>query len=220
MSGRDGVDACNFRCSVLPNIQTGGLRMVRSICMTVGVVTLLSQAACGKTPSPESVALDNQTSATGLRANASRPLRREGLWEETIHRGPLGLNSYVVRICLDRAADEKLAFAGEPWSRPCRRTAMPRGDRSWVFTSTCDRGGRGELTSEGTVTGDLRLKYRVDVEVTTAGAAEPEMNGTDRLTTEAQWKGNCPADMKPGDIDVNRTRFNVLHYQGESRLPS
>jgi hypothetical protein len=72
-------------------------------------------------------------------------------------------------------------------------------------------GSAGTITSTGTMTGDFSSKYVVNAKSVTTGAGAPQMNGEREMTMEAVWLGHCPADFKPGDMEVAQgVKFNIL----------
>jgi hypothetical protein len=94
----------------------------------------------------------------------------------------------------------------------CTHTAFTRGlDGSMSFSSSCDMGASGHTVTKGVATGDFATGYQMQAETTTTGAAAPQMNGVHKMTVEAAWKGPCPADMKPGDMELpGGMKINML----------
>lgn len=181
--------------------------MARIGWMTAAALGVLSLAACGKksgetgaasnTTAGPAAAAPAATSAPAVSAEAMRPKRKAGLWEQTVN---LGKMKQVSRICLDPATDEKLGLEGNRGPNPCSENKVTPKAGGYEFSSVCDMGEGGKMTTRGEATGDFGSKYRVDMESTTTGASAPEMNGVRKFSIEAEWKGPCPADMKPGDI--------------------
>lgn len=174
--------------------------------MWIAAAAVLALAACGKktetaqtggnAAAPAAETPGAGAPAAGAPASA-RPVRKAGLWEQTVEFGKMRQTS---RICLDAATDEKLGLEGNRGPNPCSESAVSAIPGGYAFRSVCDMGEGGKVTSQGKAVGDFGAKYRVDIESTTTGAAGPEMNGVRKFAMDAEWKGPCPADMKPGDI--------------------
>jgi hypothetical protein len=134
-----------------------------------------------------------------------------GLWAQTVsdHAGV-----HVTRYCLDAAAGASLAsFDSQLNGRCSRRDMAQAADGSWHFATDCDMGEGGKVTTEGLVRGDFKTHYVVEAQSHTVKAADPAANGADRVTADVARVGDCPADMKPGDVvlpDGSRSRLEVL----------
>jgi len=123
--------------------------------------------------------------------------RKEGLWEQRVT--PDGAPAQVTKLCLDGAAHRAVAYLGESLNRDlCSKSGMKKGDDgAWSFSSTCKAPGGGEVTTTGVATGDFTAKYQIKLQRSQVGGSTP---GVQRFVVDAEWKGPCPADMKPGDI--------------------
>ena len=52
-------------------------------------------------------------------------------------------------------------------------------------------------------------------------AGAPQMNGEHAMTLEATWKGPCPADFKPGDMELpGGMKINMLTMGARGPAPS
>lgn len=169
--------------------------------LPVLAVSLLTLAACGQR---EEVAASEEAPAaqpSPAAAPPTRPVRKPGLWEvSTSLEGVDGVQT--VRVCLDEATDAKLALAGAQAPGGCSTRQTRETDGSWRFSASCDMGSGGRTTTAGTATGDFTSAYEVRAETSTEGAATPQMNGTRRMTSKAAWRGRCPGDLKPGDVQI------------------
>ncbi|MGA0600116.1 DUF3617 domain-containing protein [Caulobacter sp. KR2-114] len=122
--------------------------------------------------------------------------RKEGLWEQKVSDGK---TAQVTKLCLDAGAHRAVAYLGDSLNRDlCSKSGMKRGDDgAWSFSSTCKAPGAGEVTTTGVATGDFTARYQIRLQRTQVGGRTP---GVQRFVVDAEWKGPCPADMKPGDI--------------------
>jgi hypothetical protein len=129
------------------------------------------------------------------------PARKPGLWEQRVSNGEV---LQVSRVCLDPEVDAKISWWGAPATRDvCQKNLVThRPDGGWQFSSVCDMGTGGQVTTAGVATGDFSAHYQLAGQSSTVGAAAPHMNGVRRLTIDAAWQGPCPAGMQPGDMSL------------------
>jgi hypothetical protein len=74
-------------------------------------------------------------------------------------------------------------------------------------------GAGGKVASEGLMRGDFASHYFVEAETQTVGAASSAANGPSRVLADMQRLGDCPKDMKPGDVVMPggaRSRLETL----------
>jgi hypothetical protein len=187
--------------------------------VVVLAASLVALAACNRKP-PQQVEQPKvgqsgapAEAAKPAAAPAAMPMRAPGLWEQKITTADFDQTS---RICLDRAVAEKTAVWGQrPGESACARTVTPRLGGGWDFTATCDLGTSGKTTTKGSVTGDFAKSYKVTAETNTTGGANPQMDGTRRMTLEATWQGPCPAGMAAGDMLLpNGMKINMMQMRG------
>jgi hypothetical protein len=155
------------------------------------VAALASVGGCGKPT-------DHSATAT-----TAPPARKAGLWAQTMTRdgkpGKLG----VLKVCLDPATDARLSVFGRHFGQANCPHALSRDDKgAYHFQSTCTLKSGGVLTSRGVATGDFGSGYEVHSEVTVRDAPLEAMNGLHSVTITGRYRGPCPADMRPGDIDL------------------
>ena len=173
----------------------------------IGIVAFAS-AACSK---------DQPTDAAGKAAPAAVevPKRKPGLWKQTMLVEGVDVLQ-TVQLCLDEASDPKLAWWGQQgFKQACSKNDISRQpDGSWKFSSICEGAGV-KTTNDGAAVGDFSSRYQLRAESTTTGAPVPQMNGSRTVTIDAEWLGECPAGMAPGDMDLpNGQRMNMLEMSG------
>ena len=178
----------------------------------VSGVALLALGACGK---------KTETAATGTAAPAnatasapspmSPPHRKPGLWTSSITAGEK--MKQTIRQCLDSTTEEKMKWWGSNAtgkSRDCSQESItPHLGGGWDFHSVCSMGESGTVTADGSARGDFNSHYTVELASVTTGSPMPQANGSHKTTIESTWEGPCPADMKPGDTEVNGFKFNL-----------
>ncbi|WP_339915734.1 DUF3617 family protein [uncultured Brevundimonas sp.] len=151
------------------------------------------------------------TPATATPARATAPRLRPGLWRVTMSGdGATGTS----RMCVDRAIQSRMSVIGASQSAgACQESttrALPGG--GFAVHSVCDATamGGGRTVTDGAVTGDLTTGYVNHMTSATTGAPVAHMNRTMSMTATGTWAGACPADMKPGDMEMpGGMRFNM-----------
>jgi hypothetical protein len=151
------------------------------------------------------------------RVAATLPSPKPGLWRESLMRD--GHDIALIgdmRACLDADARKRLSTLGEKTdSRLCQERAVTRdADGGYHFSSTCELGPAGRVTTQGELTGDLASRYRVHTQTETTGASMAAANGRHVIDVEADYLGPCPAGMVPGDVMIaNGVKVNLHHLR-------
>ncbi len=144
------------------------------------------------------------------------PARKAGLWKQTLLVEGVDMIQ-TVQLCLDKASDAKLAWWGQSgFKQACSKNEIVRQpDGSWKFSSICEGAGV-KTTNDGSAVGNFESKYQIRADSTTTGAPVPEMNGSRTITIDAEWVGECPEGMRPGDMELpNGQRMNMLEVSGQ-----
>jgi hypothetical protein len=170
------------------------------------VVAVAALCACNRTGTHAS-----QVATTPIAAPPAGPAIAAGLWTQKVsdhHR------VQVTRYCLDASGAGALAAFDQQLNGHCSRHDMARAaDGSWHFSTACDMGSWGKVSTTGAMHGDFSGHYQVEVESQTVGAADASANGPGRVTADVRRLGDCPKDMKPGDVilpDGSRGRLDAL----------
>lgn len=152
---------------------------------------------------------------------AGSPRLKPGLWRVTMTgEGPV----QAMRMCVDAAMQEKMSVIGaEQGAGACQENttkALAGGGFSYraVCASTITQGGT--TVTEGQISGDMNTRYSNRMTSTTSGAAVAHMNRTVAMTAEGVFEGPCPADMKPGDMEIpGGVRFNMIEMaEGAAKM--
>jgi hypothetical protein len=145
-------------------------------------------------------------------AAPERPHRQPGLWEQ--HVSVDGLEGVqTTQLCVDKVSDEKLSlFSARAADNHCTTNQMLRKtDGTWAFSSVCNLGSGGKVTSAGVITGDVSRAYTVQVDTTTEGAGTPQENGSHHVNITAAWQGPCRPGQKGGDLILpGGMKINIL----------
>lgn len=123
-------------------------------------------------------------------------------------------------ICLDALADQKLAWWGgrSGLRQGCTRNLvrkMPSG--AWRFESICETAAGVRTETMGEAVGDFQKKYQMRAETTTHNSPILELVGTRTVSIDAEWIGPCPADMQPGEAQLETGQsVNLLQIGAQS----
>ena len=177
----------------------------------VSAAVILALAACSKKPAtaPDAATAAASAPAAPQTASMTPPERKAGLWEQKMSTA--GMHQ-VSRICFSDAVNRKMTLWGQQGGEEmCSQKSIMPTAGGWKFSSTCNMGSGGTIVSSGEAKGDFGTHYTVDMKSSTTGAAVPQMNGEHAMTLEATWKGPCPADFKPGDMELpGGMKINML----------
>jgi hypothetical protein len=159
---------------------------MRAAVLILALAAVTSLGACNRTHPAAKIAIPTADATA-----PAGPQPAAGLWRQRVSGGQ-GVS--VTRYCLDAAAAGALASFDQQLSAHCARRQMAlSSDGAWHFKTACDAGGAGKVITEGTMRGDFASHYVVD-------AAQRGAGGAAHVTADIQRLGDCPGDMKPGDV--------------------
>ncbi|MCC7266918.1 MAG: hypothetical protein IT546_06215 [Caulobacteraceae bacterium] len=176
----------------------------------------LALSACGKKDEAQPGAVPPRTEAapaTGPLAAADWPQPSPGLWENkvTVDTSDQGTTS---RICYDAAFAKRVGVMGRQTSAEmnCQNTLNRQADGSLAFTATCTGpDGKPSLT-KGVIRGDFAKAYTIEI----VSSEDPD-GGPAKIS--ATRLGDCPADYKPGDMEVAGVRMNLGSAMAGANAP-
>lgn len=121
---------------------------------------------------------------------------RPGLWthETTVDGKPEG----VVKHCIDKNSITQLLNAGtKMMGKSCDKPVFKKNASTFNSSVKCNL-GVSRMTASSTMTGDFQSAYSFE----SVTSFNPPMMGKSTSVSKgsAKWVGECPADMKPGDI--------------------
>ena len=183
----------------------------RSFVTGAVAATIVLVVSCQKSEADKAEAPDGNAASRPIVASGETPRLKAGLWTMTMGgEAPGG----VSRMCLDDAVQSKMSVIGTQQSAgACQQSVVtPKVGGGYSFRTLCDATamGGGRTVSEGEITGDLKTRYVSRSKVTTEGAPAAQMNRAVTVTAEGTYAGPCPADMKPGDLEIEGgMRFNM-----------
>jgi hypothetical protein len=139
------------------------------------------------------------------------PQLAPGLWSQTVSDRH---GAKTLRYCLDAASAGAMAAFNRQLDGRCTRHDIAKAaDGTWHFSTSCDMGAGGKVATEGVMRGDFHDHYFVEAESQTIGAADRGADGPGRVLADIQRLGDCPKEMKAGDVvmpDGARSRLETL----------
>ncbi len=146
--------------------------------------------------------------ATAVAQSLDAPMRRPGLWDQTMTMPGGAGRTMTMKYCTDTATEKRFsALSATMRGQTCSKTEIHRTPAGVAFESVCTSDGATRTTS-GLATGDFQSHFHVDV-VAHSTAAGPR-GGESHITEDGTWLGPCPAGMKPGDMVMpNGMTMNV-----------
>lgn len=173
--------------------------------IAAAALALVALAACGKKTDEAQPGAAPAASAPGPVAAAEFPHPTPGLWESkmAVNGGGQAMTS---RICYDEVFAKQASIMGQEMSSEmgCQQTLTRQIDGSLKMSATCKGPDGKPMLTEGVIRGDFKSAY--SVEFTRDASDPPDATG---MKIEARRVGDCPADFKPGDIEVNGMRMNM-----------
>jgi hypothetical protein len=166
----------------------------------------LALAACGQKEDAQPGAVPPTTAAPPAAplTAADWPQPSPGLWEMKVlvDGNEAGTMS---RICYDAAFAKRMGVMGQQMNGEmgCQPTLNRQVDGSMAFTATCPGPDGKMATSRGVIRGDFNKAYSLEF----SDADDPA--GTPPSRMSATRLGDCPADYKPGDMEVAGVRMNL-----------
>lgn len=137
---------------------------------------------------------------------------RAGLWQVNISMAESARDAPTLRMCTDGTSTAVASSSQLPDVEDCSQDYSRTG-RGLEFTSRCQQADGTVTETSGTITGDFETSYRMEATVTTSGSAVAGLNRTDRVVTTASYQGACPADWRPGDVEVAGTGIRMNSNQ-------
>lgn len=137
-----------------------------------------------------------------LGADSAMPVRKPGWWELNMTlQGPTPQPVHqTARLCTDAAVDQVQTPVGIHTGRNCPAIQVSRTPDGWTFAETCVL-GQTTISTQGRASGDFSSRYHV--ELTTRLTPPPVPQAAEiRTAIDAKWLGACPADKKPGDLEM------------------
>jgi uncharacterized protein DUF3617 len=157
---------------------------IAALAALASLATLAGLSACNRSHTGAKVAIPAADAAP------ADPQMAGGLWRQRVS-GAQGVS--VTRYCLDASAASALASFNQQLSGRCAEHQMAlSADGAWRFRTACDT-ALGKLVTSGAMRGDFASHYVVE-------AQQQSVGGVSHVTADVKRLGDCPSDMKPGDV--------------------
>jgi len=125
------------------------------------------------------------------------PIRKAGLWETKNSTA-----GATTRLCVD-AAFEKTNGMLMMEKEMCSKLDIRKTANGYtVDAAECNVVAGMVVTSRSEISGDFNSAYTVTVTSRTQGGLAGKEISETITTIQAKWLGACPADWKPGDIEL------------------
>ncbi len=177
-------------------------------------------AGCNKPKGTEDkVAVSWEGTKPATLAEANPMAQKPGLWEMTtsVTGMPTGL---VSKLCMDKGLSNRMIEIGmkAPGNAQCTQSNVVKTEATVDIDSVCNMSGRK-------ITSHIRMEMISDsaYHQTIVSTMEPPMGGDGKSITTVIGKrlGDCPADMKGGDMivpgGVKLNMYDALNKAATSR---
>lgn len=177
----------------------------RNVCLSVALIIL---SACNKPAAQASApgatpAAEHAGPAMTLGTFKSPMAKKPGLWEMTMDMPDTKMKTMKNSVCVDETiADRWMKAGGQMGMKDvkCSRHDVTPTATGAVVDQVCDTGGR-TITSHIELTTISDTSFKQSIKSTMS----PPVMGKSESDVEmtANWMGACPANMKPGDMEMD-----------------
>lgn len=157
------------------------------------------------------------------------PVRKNGLWEVTVHSDDLALRQQgqvkrspvTVQMCTDREVDHVMLLAVVPAQENCQKIEVVRHGKmknsGFDVRSICRvHDVKSEMQME--LQGDFQARYWGRFSVT---FSQMTIRNTGDMAFEGRWLGTCKPGQRPGDMVLpNGVTVNVVDDQKRAQAHS
>ena len=172
------------------------------------LIAVLGCAGCkptspsGPVPAPESADADGAPATAAAPPTTLEPVettadgaprRRDGWWRmASLHEDGSPRDSQS--LCVGAGSEDRFnVFEQMTMFADCSQKELTRSGAGWRFETRCDIGSGMTSESKGTISGNFRQGFRVEQTILFEGS-------TRAGAIVGEWKGECPAAYKPGDL--------------------
>jgi len=137
------------------------------------------------------------------------PKMKAGLWESTTSSsGPKGAagSSMKLTMCVDDKMQKDMMAFSQNMGAQCAKNTVRRDGNKIYGDAECSM-GKMTVKSQSVTTFSGDASYRTEVK----SSFVPAMAGMSESSTvvQARHVGACPANMKPGDMNMNGRVMNI-----------
>ena len=123
------------------------------------------------------------------------PKRKAGLWE-TKTQVPMMNTTLTSKECVSPEVDKQMLSVNKKGMSDCTTDTSKSGN-SYIMNAKCKSQGM-DITANTVLSGNFNSSYKGTVTTTMVGG--PMQLPPQKISLTAKYIGDCPADMKPGDI--------------------
>lgn len=133
----------------------------------------------------------------------SSPHRKPGLWEQTF-QGDQSPTPIVTRACFDAASDRQMPVLPRKSRRmsACQKFSVTKTSDGYVIDIACAMPGGASITRHSVISGDFSSRYTVTSAIDIANSPTASRNGHHTATVTDVYKGDCPSDIQPGQVEL------------------
>lgn len=129
---------------------------------------------------------------------ADYPNFKPGLWQVTTNSQ--GRPAQIAENCINEATSKKMTALGQQMmGGKCTGMEMVKSGDNYSSNSACDLGSF-KISTQSTFSGDFQSSFNFD----SSSTITPAMMGNagSKTTGVGKYLGDCPANMKPGDVKM------------------
>ncbi|HYD46559.1 MAG TPA: DUF3617 family protein [Phenylobacterium sp.] len=169
----------------------------------------LAVSACNRQEDAQPGAFPPEAAAPGPVAAAELPAPSPGLWEMKMTMTGAEAAATLSRVCYDAAIAREAGLMGRQAAAEanCQQSFIRQADGSLAINATCTGPDGRPMTTRVVARGDFSKAYTMEFTQDAEAAAGSMKIAAARL-------GDCPADFKPGDMEVNGMRMNIAGAAG------
>jgi hypothetical protein len=138
------------------------------------------------------------------------PARKAGLWQMSMAVAGFPM---VTKQCVDAATDKAMmqkSFARN--ADKCSEFTSARKGTTITVDATCSLAGGAVARTHAVISGDFQSEYTVDATTDmTGGPAQVPRHS--EIRQDVKWLGACPANMKPGDIEMPHLPAGMMNLK-------
>jgi hypothetical protein len=137
------------------------------------------------------------------------PKMKPGLWETTSTTSGLkGAPAHSAKstMCVNESTQKDMMAMGQNMGAKCSKNVMRRDGNKYIGEAECNF-GNSTIKSQSVTTFSGDSSYRGETRATFS----PPMGGMSESTSvqEGKYAGPCPANMKPGDMNMGGRIMNI-----------
>jgi hypothetical protein len=132
---------------------------------------------------------------------ATAPLRRDGLWRQTMMRDGRTVGLGSMKVCINAQVAPKWSILGDKITEGrCTKSVTRQADGGYEINAQCLVGENGHMTSHALARGDFSSHYSVRIDSDIHDSGISGLDGRHITEVQGDFLGACPSGMAPGDV--------------------